>query len=527
MCKKTNQIVMLLVALVAVVCGFEPDTTIQAGDLVVPVKTIFVEEQNSKEVTYLDSLGRIVYYSKVGGGSKGGTTTTKGLIFTSDEKVKTSFYDSKSSGPGYVHHTKNSLTGKAWNDKGMITKGYYYYWYRDGGTYSSKSYDVVIEYDSTGIIEVGKSIDSSTIKTFNMDGYYTAGEKTLPVMNIAIDSLYEDTVFVDMAWRVLFYKRHSGGPKGAISHTKGLYLTSDNLVKFAYNDSSNSGPGYVKHTKDTLWGEEWNTKGMVTKGHFFQWYRDGGLFTTTEYDLQLVYDETGVNLIEKIIDSSTIKIFKVDKFYTAGALTLPVMTVTPDSLPEDAECLVDSMGRMLYKKYGKGGPKGSWSIEEKLELNSDNQVELSIYEHSKGSVGKSYIRLDSLNGLSWNDKGMITSGIVHQIIQDNGKTVDTTFTVTITYDESGVNPVKTTVGKETSVVSSSEKAVRPVIQYGYNTLTLTGVANESKVAILDVKGRIFKQTSVKMGETISISTGELSNGVYILQINNRNITFIK
>lgn len=369
----------------------------------------------------------------------------------------------------------------------------------------------------------------AVVWSFQQDTTIQVGELQLGVTKTAVEeSGLKQRWFTDSLGRVVQYHSNGGGSKGAISHTKGLYLTRENRVKYACNDSSSSGPGYVKHTKDTLWGEEWNNKGMVVKGHFFQWYRDGGLFTTTEYDLQLLYDSTGVNCIEKMIDSSTIKIFKVDRYYKAGALMLPVMTIHPDSLPEGAECLIDSLGRTLYKKYSKGGPKGGWSVEEQLELNVDSLVTLSIYENNHTSVGQSYNRLDSLTGLSWNDKGMITTGIMHRIIDENGQITDTTFTVIITYDESGLIPVSTTEIKETDLVSPVIKNREyPVVQCGPNMITLRGIRTESNIVIFDVKGRVFKRTSLKGGETMSISTQDLSRGVYLLQIDNRNITFIK
>lgn len=520
--------IILIVVSVTLAAAFEPDTTIKAGDLFVPVSMSVKEENKYREVTYTDSLGRIVFFHSYGGGSKGGTSTSRGLEFNSDSMVKKSYYDSNSSGPGYVRHTKSSITGTTWNDQGMITRGVYYKWYRDGGTYSSESYSVEIIYDESGLVKIETIIDSTTIKSFNMTGYYTAGEKMLPVMNMADSSKHEDSVFVDMQWRTVYYSMHTGGPKGAVSHTKGLYVTNDNMVKFSYSDSLNNGPGYVRHTKDTLWGEEWNNKGMVTKGHFYQWYRDGGLYTITEYDGEVLYDETGVIPVDTIIDSATISIFKPTRLYTAGALTLGVVEVALDTLPEGAVCFIDQWGRALYKKYGEGGQKGGWSIEEKLELTSDNKVEFSIYEHNKSTGGHSFNQLDSLIGHTWNEKGMITTGLMHRIIEEYGVVTDTAFMVSILYNEAGVIPTEIIYEKVTDIVGTQgNTSLQPSVTFQNGLFTLTGLKEQTAVAILDVKGRVLTKTTVQVADAFYLSTDRFASGVYFLQVGTKIMKFVK
>lgn len=334
--------------------------------------------------------------------------------------------------------------------------------------------------------------------------------------------------YTDALGRVVQFHSQSGGSKGSVTQSKGLYLTEQNNVLYSYNTYKSTGPGFVRQTIDTLWGETWNRKGMITMGTFDTWKRDGGKFTDSSYSVNITYDSTEIKAIQIAIDSSSITFFKVDHYYTDGDITHPVMQVDHDSLPEDAIYWVDTLGRPLHKKYGNGGPKGSWSVEQNLLVNSENKVAFSLYEHRKASLGQSYSLLDSLTGLDWNEKGMITEGILHRIVKENGNVTDTIMNVTIIYDSSGVHPITTLTGKETSLLTELSANLRLAnISYRNNQFTIIGTSAHSIIEIVDVRGRLIINESVSLGEEAKLSTEKLSSGTYVLKINNKSMLFTR
>lgn len=307
----------------------------------------------------------------------------------------------------------------------------------------------------------GDTTISVGVKEIPVTQTITVDTITFPDSNVVWDTLYNDSL-----GRLVQWSQRTRDFEDSIliinignaSFNMGDSIAS--LSSYSYKSSND----FNSTTFDTLSAIEWNSAGQITAGINYKRKKmhstEHGEYSMTTEDVLLIdYDSTGITATDTTLKNVQGAMVP-DTFYTAGALTLPVKDVywkSSGGAPWSgarSRTMTDSVGRKLVYTYSGSSAKSNtrWGNSHSVELGENGYIATmysNSYSNSSQGGGRSR---DTLTGITWNDKGMITKGSVTASSTSSSKkgsnTTYSQYKLLIAYDSSGLNPVDSFVIKE-------------------------------------------------------------------------------
>lgn len=541
---------------------FQQDTTLNCGLLKnVPVTVESSYDSSGTPPTavgdtlFKDSLGRLLkrnYLKKISSIPYSHQVKSSTFIGTNNDII-IRYTTVKSSSPASSSVINDTLIGELWNEKGEILEGRIYR-VKDynPGSADQKSYAdtflVKIAYDSTGVIPVDTvNLDSSGFVPDTMitcgalevavRHYYTEEASTTPGISENYD-MYRDSLG---RWLLGRHEYRSSKGKFGWEKTRRVLFDDSGNIQTRYTTYDHGATNTTTDNTDTLDGILWNSMGMITKGYYrcssFTHSIAGKTIINKSYDILYGYDSTGVVLIDsfQISDSG----FQPD--------TLIDLQIAYDFYPVTREVIheidsVDSLGNVIEETReticrdslsriikSEGSRKTKYSGSKTIfwvSFDQYNRIDTTFKKRSSASIGGSSSTSDTLIGTAWNSVGMIKKGIIRQrrgsSHQGKSKTSDTVYAVEIIYDSTGVHPIDTISSEITAIVETShQKSSSLTIAYSGTQLSITGLRENERVTLFDVKGRVLFSTCATVMGRVHIPGNSLARGIAILQTETR------
>lgn len=449
---------------------FEPDTVVAAGDYTLSCET-YEYSDHSEPASWIgtsifeltDSIGRSISYSRTTVTSKQGASNgdESNLYLDTQGRVAMHVKTTFEKGPGFAKTYRDTLIGSRWNSSGMITSGDLIHHYRAGANgQGSESIDTTfihLTYDSDSITSIDTMVETDS---FNPDTVIYAGMYEL---SVEIDTREEDTTdapwsskkyytYTDSIGRVVEYNNFSGtfnGPgsgggvfKRLILDTAGQTVCSEQ-IKRSYNPQTESIDSIY------IFGKEWNEQGMITFGaQLFRHTMTGipdpidSIDTTFFY---ITYEDDGVTIKETQQEPYG---YYTDTLYPAGDIAVPCIyenylppLYRGPGISKIDEAFKDVHGRYIFKREAFSDAIGRYNSHDviKTELDSLSRMKNEYRSQYSGGQGGFGRKEQTLFGTVWNEKGMITGGLLVLDNSDsNGPPHSDTVWIALTYDSTGL-----------------------------------------------------------------------------------------
>lgn len=308
---------------------------------------------------------------------------------------------------------------------------------------------------------------------FQGDTTITVGVKDIPVsQTVKVDTstfpdtnVVWDTLYNDSLGRLVKWDQKLFGLEDSVLFNKQVLaaLNSGDTITTVETKLSLISNGFNSNGIDTLIGEEWNNMGMITKGirHRAKTLNseEHGSKTFRAVDtVSITYDSTGITP-QKVSYQKALRSYIPDTFYTAGALTLPVVNdiwKSSGGAPwsgAKSYSLSDSLGRKVVYSYSGSSAKSNtrWGNSSRLAFNEQGKIATQYYHKYSSSGGGAASHTDTLTGEKWNHWGMITKGHVNRssfTSNKGGMTTYSEFDLLIAYDNMGLIAIDSFVIRE-------------------------------------------------------------------------------
>lgn len=342
---------------------FIPDTFYTAGALTLPVTNYHYKSSGGApwssggSHTMKDSLGRKVCWSGWGRSSKSNSRWNKSssIALSEDNTIAVQYYWSSSSTSGGGGSSADTLIGKSWNSRGMITKGHVKRSSTSSGKMGGTTYsefDLLIAYDSTLVTPV----DSFIIRPdgFQAQLLYKAGDLYVPVvdsMNLE-DRFGINIEYYDSLGRMICKANAHSGP-GSREHYN-IYFNEDKTVRKIGHSGGYSSTVTSSSYSDSLIGKSWNEKGMILDADYYRkssYTNPGGTSKVdTMFLVTIVYDSTDIVPIDTIYHTETPLVKSIMPQKTGFTTTLEQEHLSLTGLQADElVTVVSANGRVLLQ----------------------------------------------------------------------------------------------------------------------------------------------------------------------------------
>ncbi len=368
---------------------FASDTIIMAGDNPISCQLFDYSGKSKPTVintnyAYKDSLGRVISSHKANGNSAHGNSTGIKCSVHLDSTLQISkmIKDSYSSAPTSLSGTTDTLTATAWNQKGMPTRGELVSleFSSNIGGYKSKTTtsSITINYDSTALLPTDTVVAWTRIvkpdTLLQIGELEIAGELTT-FETINTKSTADTTLFIDTLGRELFfdYYSHAYRMPNRSHRVRICELDSLNNITVQKYENRSAARGRSDTHTYTLVGEEWNEKGMITRGLFTSFDKRAADHNSyTVYDtvmVSLTYDSDGITLLDTTHQMET-----AVQSSSTGAKNLFSVSMTNSRIsiegtkPNSSISLFNVRGQMVMKTL----------------TNEYGQAQFNLTDHAKG-----------------------------------------------------------------------------------------------------------------------------------------------